>query len=385
MIGKAGNTYSATQLSAAIAVGTIAILMIGIQPILLGELVDAQKVTMEGVGLVAMGEIVALGLGVALGDFLIPGTWLKGVTVAAAIFTVCFDILTTWISGDSVMLVVRMCSGLSEGTLIWGTTGVIVRSGDPGRISGIFFVAQTLAQSLLGVLLANVVIPYKGWQAGFVVLAGLSLLPVGLAFAQPATLAPLMSSSRARFQWTGRTFVPLLVVFLQLGALGSFWAYIEPLGKTAGLDARSAQTLIAGVLAMQVLGGVTASLLVRRLDAGSVLLAVSTALVIVMASLYHLPVGHRLEFGMGCLVFGFFWLFALPFQVALAFGRDGSGRLASLVPAAQLLGSASGPLTGSFFVHGNDATVIPLVSATFAVLAALLLGTMWRRRQTAVI
>ena len=51
------------QIFAALAVGTVAVLMIGVQPILLGELVEAKQVTMEGVGIVAMGEIVTLGLG----------------------------------------------------------------------------------------------------------------------------------------------------------------------------------------------------------------------------------------------------------------------------------------------------------------------------------
>jgi len=48
----------------AILVGAVALLMLGLQPLLLGALLEAGQVTLEGVGLVAMGEIVALGLGV---------------------------------------------------------------------------------------------------------------------------------------------------------------------------------------------------------------------------------------------------------------------------------------------------------------------------------
>jgi hypothetical protein len=44
-----------------------------------------------------------------------------------------------------------------------------------------------------------------------------------------------------------------------------------------------------------------------------------------------------------------------------------------LVPAAQLLGSAFGPLTASFIVEGENAGSVPLLSAGFAVAAALLL------------
>ncbi|WP_426400836.1 MFS transporter (plasmid) [Ralstonia sp. R-29] len=379
-----GNAFSAREVAAALAVGTIAILMIGVQPILLGELVDAQQVTLEGVGLVAMGEIVALGIGVALGDFLMPGTWLRSATIVAGLTAAAFDLLTTRASGDSMMLAARACAGLAEGLLIWGTTGVVVRSANPGRVSGIFFVAQTIAQSLLGAALANLVIPRTGWQGGFATLAVLSLLSCGLAFLQPAALPSLASDSQSGFRWTPTTLQPLVVAFLQLACLGAFWAYLEPLGKAAGLDARAAQTLISGVLAMQVVGGSVASFCVRRLGAEQALLSVSVMFIAIMAVVHKLPAGQVAGFGAVCLVLGFVWLFALPFQIALAFRADPSGRLAGLVPAAQLLGSATGPLTASFFVQGDNVSAVPLTSAMFAVSAALLLAAMHRRGASAV-
>ena len=66
------SPYSLRQIGSALLIGSIALLMLGLQPILLGELVDRHIITMEGVGIIAMGEIVTLGLGVALGDALLP-------------------------------------------------------------------------------------------------------------------------------------------------------------------------------------------------------------------------------------------------------------------------------------------------------------------------
>jgi len=51
------------------------------------------------------------------------------------------------------------------------------------------------------------------------------------------------------------------------------------------------------------------------------------------------------------------------------------------VPAAQLLGSAFGPLTASFIVEGENAGAVPLLSAGFAVAAALLLLLRGRARR----
>jgi predicted MFS family arabinose efflux permease len=359
------------QIFAALAVGTIAVLMIGVQPILLGELVDAKQVSLEGVGIVAMGEIVTLGLGVVLGDAMLPWSRLKLITIVAAVLASILDMLTLLAVGDGQLTAVRMAAGLAEGVLIWGTTGVVVRTSNPSRLSGIFFVIQTVAQATLGAVLANLVIPHAGWRGGFMLLGGLTLLPCVLAFWQPPRLAPLASAAASGFRWSTATVLPLLVVFMQMATLGSFWAYLEPLGKAAGLDAQAAQTLIAGVLAMQVVGGIVATVAVRRLAVVPALVAGSVVLALITATVYQLPSGSTLNFSIACAVFGFVWLFLLPFHIGLAFRADPSGRLAVLVPAAQLLGSAFGPLMASLAVQGDDASTVPLISAAFAVAAAL--------------
>jgi DHA1 family inner membrane transport protein len=364
---------SPPQVAAALAIGTIGVLMVGVQPILLGELVDAKQVSLEGVGIVAMAEIVTLGLGVVLGDTLLPWSRLRLITIVAALLASSIDLLTLWVAGDGPMTAVRAAAGLAEGVLIWGTTGVVVRTANPARVAGIFFVAQTLAQAALGALLANAVIPRSGWQGGFATLGVLTLLPCLLAFRQPARLASLAPPAVSGFRWSAATLLPLAVVFLQLATLGSFWAYLEPLGKAAGFDARAAQTLIAGVLAMQVIGGSVASFAVRRLAVVPTLVACSAVLAAITATVHQLPAGSTLHFAIGCALFGFVWLFMLPFHIGLAFRADASGRLAGLVPAAQLLGSAFGPLTASFIVDGENAAAVPLLSAAFAGAAAVLL------------
>lgn len=367
------------QVAAALAIGTIGVLMVGVQPILLGELVEAKQVSLEGVGIVAMAEIVTLGLGVVLGDALLPWSRLRLITIVAALLAACLDLSTLLVSGDASIAAMRAAAGLAEGVLVWGTTGVVLRTANPARVAGIFFVVQTLAQAALGALLANAVIPHWGWQGGFVTLGALTLLPCLLAFQQPGRLAPLAPPAVSGFRWSAATLLPLGIVFLQLATLGSFWAYLEPLGKAAGLDARAAQTMIAGVLAMQVVGGSVAAFAVRRLAVVPTLVACSLVLAGVTLALYQLASGSTLNFGLGCALFGFVWLFMLPFHIGLALRADPIGRLAGLVPAAQLLGSAFGPLTASFIVDGDNAGAVPLLSAGFAVAAMVLLLASRRR------
>jgi MFS transporter, DHA1 family, inner membrane transport protein len=378
------SPLTARHVAAALAIGTIAVLMVGLQPILLGELVQARQVTLEGVGLVAMGEIVALGLGVVLGDALLPWDRLRWITIAAALSAAAMDGLTLQASGDGPMLAVRAAAGLAEGVLVWGATGVIVRTADPPRIGGIFFVVQTIAQAALGAVLANLVIPQGGWQAGFATLAVVGLVAVLLAFVQPARLAPLPAPAVSGFRWSATTLLPLAVAFLQLAALGSFWAYLEPIGQAAGLDSRSAQTLISGVLAMQVLGGTVAAAVVRRWPAVAALMGSSIAIAVLVVTVHELAPGQVLPFALACAGFGFVWLFMFPFQIRLAFRADTSGRLAMLVPASQLIGSAFGPLVASFVVEGDNASAVPLLSAGFALGSAVVVLAARQRRAPAL-
>ncbi|MFC3685579.1 MFS transporter [Hydrogenophaga luteola] len=372
MSSRPDPSVSPVQLAGALAIGTIAVLMVGVQPILLGALVEAGHVSLEGVGIVAMAEIIMLGLGVVLGDTLLPVARLRPITIAAALCAAALDLLTLQAVGDGGMAAVRAGAGLAEGVLIWGTTGVIVRTAQPARIGGVFFVLQTIAQALLGLALANAIIPRWGWPGGFVALGLLALLPCLLAFVQPARLSPLAPPAISGFRWSARTLQPLAVVFLQLAALGAFWAYLEPLGHAVGLNAQAAQSLVAAVLVMQVIGGSVAALAVRRWPLVAALLLCSLALAAVTTTIHQLPAGGVRTFSIACALFGFVWLFMLPFHIGLAFRADPSGRLAGLVPAAQLLGSAFGPLTASFVVDGNNASAVPLLSAGFALAAAAL-------------
>ncbi|MDH0863937.1 MFS transporter [Mitsuaria sp. GD03876] len=360
----------------AIAVGSVALLMLGLQPLLLGALLEAGHVTLEGVGLVAMGEIVALGLGVLIGDLWLPARSLRSITAIAALAAAALHVLTMRASGDLALGLVRAAAGVAEGVMVWSTTAVIVRSAAPERLAGLFFVVQTLTQAVLGLALAHLVIPVEGWPGAFALLAALCVVVAALAagLARPlGPLVPTVSQAGIGFAWTRPRLGTLLVAFLQLSTLGALWAYAEPLGTRAGFSPLAVQTLIAAGLGMQVLGGSVGTALVRRLPVRAALLGCAVVLGLSAFGVARTAQGGTVAFAVLCGLFTFTWLFMLPFQMALAMRVDGSGQVASLVPAAQLFGSAFGPLIASLVVTGEDVAPVPFVATGFAVLAILAL------------
>ncbi|KMM73876.1 membrane protein [Xanthomonas sp. NCPPB 1128] len=375
------------------SIGAIALLILGVQPIVLGALVEQHLITLPGVGVVAMGEIIALGIGVALADALLPVSWQRATAVVAALLAALLNLATLQAQGDAAFVALRAVAGLAEGLLVWVATVSIVRAATPDRITAVFMVLQALAQIALAAALALWVLPAAGWKGGFVAMAAtcLLVLPLASALPVPASLAPAAdaqcaATATARLRWSPATLAPLLVAFLQMSAIGALWAYLEPLALRAGLDAHAAQLQTSWVLGMQIVGGLAAIYWVRRLSVTATLTLGSVALCVVAAAMYRVPGNAALGFAAVCVAFGFAWMFLMPFHVGLALRADAQGRVAVLVPAAQLIGSACGPLLASLLLHADDPAPVPLVGLGFALAAALL--ALWisrRQRRPAVV
>lgn len=369
------TTPTSTQRAAALALGSIALLMIGLQPLLLGELVERKALSLEGVGLVAMAEIIAIGLGVIAGDAWLPPARLRVIAVLAALAAAAGHAAALWAGGDAAFLAVRALTGLAEGTMVWVATSVIVRSPLPDRLAGLFLVAQTLAQAAAAALLALVIIPLHGWPGGFVLLGVAALGACAVAQALPRGVAPLAAAQAGRIQGTS-AWAALGTAFLQMAAIGAVWAYLEPLGRRAGLDAQAAQTLVSGVLVLQVMGGAAAAALVRHWGTSPTL--AGGACMLAALALAMLAVSTERPFVLSCAAFGFVWLFLMPFHIRLALDADARGSAAVLVPAAQLLGSAAGPLGASLVVEGEQAAPVPGLAAALALAS---LAALWLARR----
>lgn len=375
---SSSTVFRRSEVAAALLLGCVALMMLGLQPVLLGELVNRQRISLQGVGIVAMGEIFALGVGVVLAEKVIPLGRLRVAATCASVLLACTNLITVWAQGDLACALVRVLAGLLAACLFWITTMVIVRSAMPDRLAGIFLTLQTAAQALVAFCLARWVMPALGWQAGFVALAALSLLPLTVLRWIPWRLGLHAEAVKpAVVSWRG--LFALLVPFAQMCAVGTLWAYLDPLGQAAGFTPSNAQALVSLVLFMQLAGGSVASLVVRWWRT-SFTLALGVVLFVAIGLIMHsLPTGRLAIFAVLCCVFGFGWLFLMPFHIRLAFEVDPKGRVALLVPAAQLLGSAFGPLAASFSVEGDAVAHIPLVASAFAMMVGVsLIGLRYR-------
>ncbi|TAJ72439.1 MAG: MFS transporter [Phenylobacterium sp.] len=355
----------------ALGVGVTALLIAGLQPVILGGLEREGRLTSSQIGLAATVELLALGLACGLAAaFLKPDrVRLKMTAVCLAHAAAMFA--TAWTSGVGV-IVMRGLAGICAGLMLWMAISMITRAARPERASGVFVTVQTLAQLVLAAALPATVVPQFGINGALAVLGGISVLTAVAAALGPDRFTPLPKPERGHARLGLRPLAGLLAAFLFLAFIVALWVYLEPLAALSGLTPQQAGLAVAVALGMQVLGGAAATAVGRRWRPAIVLVVVGGMNAAILAVLWS---GPDPALFMGAVaVFGFLWLFALPFQTLLLIQADPTRRAAMQLGTAQLLGSSFGPLAASMVVGDGDVKRAIALSAVLLMAAVGLIS-----------
>lgn len=355
-----------------LCIGVVALLIGGLQPVVLGGLAEAGRLSASGIGLAATAELLALGLSCGAAAATLNPTGLRGKLALACLGHALCNLASLWTS-DAALIGVRGLAGLFAGVMLWATIGMIARSARPERQAGMFLTAQTLAQLLLVGVLPRTVMAAWGVDGALLALAAISGAAAAAAFAGPRSYAPLPKAGQDGAQLSVLAWAGLAAVFLYLAFIVAIWVYLEPLALAAGLSPAQAHGAVAAALAMQVLGGLTAILAGGRLNAGQVLIGAGLINMGLLAALSIHPAGP--VFVALVAAFGFLWLFVLPFHTVLLIAIDPSRRAAMQLGAAQLLGGSAGPLAASVLVkYAGAGGAMTLAAACLVAALALIVG-----------
>jgi MFS family permease len=367
---------SRVQIAAALWIGSVGLLILGLQPVLLGALFDEHRINLDQLGLVATAEIIAIGVGSAVATMLFSTRHLR---VKSSILLVALAALNTAMSSaetPNAILIVRTLAGVVEGGMVAVSIELIARSRHAERIGGVFVALQTLAQCALVFGLGKWVIHATdagatGSNAGFLVLAIVSLVSVAAALLGPGEYGELPKQKGSMDGvLTLRSMLALLGIFAFFMFVGAIWAFLEPLGGQNGIDSQTVAFMVSASLAAQVLGALAATWLQAHIGYRAAILACS---LLGLAASVVLGIGPTLaQFWGAVLVIGFIWMFIIPFMIGQTIDADSSRSTALLIPAAQLFGAALGPLAASTLVVGDDARAVPMFSVG-AVIASLML------------
>ncbi|MER9439299.1 MFS transporter [Mesorhizobium sp. M0618] len=372
------------QLASALWIGSVGLLILGLQPVLLGALYTEGHVSGDELALVATAEMIAIAIGSAVVAMLLSAHNMRWKSAVLLLLLALANVWTAYAATANTLIAARALAGLAEGGLVAVATELIARSRRAERIGGYFVTMQTLAQCALALLLALYVIPAAGSAGGFIVLAVVCVVSLAVAFTVPGDYADLPKEENLANVLTVPSMTALLSVFCYFMFFGAVWAFLEPLGAQYGIDGRTVGLIVSASLAVQVLGAMTATAFEARIDYRLAIAAIGV--VALVSSLVLASSPGLTTFWVAALAMGFILLFIVPYQIRLAITADETRTAVLLVPAAQLFGLAIGPIAASLLIDGKDFRPVPEFAAASAVASVALLGlfVLVSRRRRAV-
>jgi len=373
-----GTRERPLAITAALVLGCAALLMLGVQPLVLGALVHAERLSVHQLAQAATVEMLALGLVSGGLAALVRHRNLALWGMVGALLLIASNLGCLAAQGLG-FVALRGLAGAAGGILVWMAVGLITRSPSALRLSAVFLGAQALTQAALAAIIP-VVEPALGANAGCALLAASGVLTFACVLAIPRNLPDLPARSEGSGRLNGPGLLGLVGTFLLMAGIVGVWVFVEQLGAQRGISPATVSFAVAASLATQVAGAAFIAWIGPKISAAAGLVVVCLGYVI---SLAILAWGRGdAAFLAGALLFGFLWTVSLPLFVPLLIGVDSSRRTAMLLPGAQLLGGAAGPqVTGLLVTSTSVQPVLGLGAALFgAASASILLAVVTQRR-----
>jgi len=339
------------------------------------------------VGRVAGADLGGLSAGAVLAAVLVARWNRRHLVVLAIVGAVAANLACVYTQDYFATLVLRFLAGTASGVV----TGIAVATlGGRTRAARAFnYLLFSFAFVQAGEMY---VLPRLSMEQIYLLFA-LSYLPALLMLAwiparPEAVQAATIKGDRAAARGAG---VPALVPWLCLLAMaltyvniGAYWTYIELAAADAQLDEAWVGNVLVWVSFFSVLGCLVATVISDRFGLARPLLA---TLLLHAATAGLLVAGiDEPRFFISLYAFNFLWIFIDVYQMGSVANLDGSGRFASLMPAAQGLGQIVGPnVAASLLAFGAGYAEIFLMCAGASVAAFAVYAVAYARLRRGMI
>jgi MFS transporter, DHA1 family, inner membrane transport protein len=361
--------------AAGIALGCVGLLMLGLQPLILGALLNEHRLSVSQLTQAATIEQLALGaVAGALGAFA-PRRHLRLFGLIGCAALVLGNAGCLGVAGMDLVWC-RGISGIGGGILVWIATGIVTFGRSPARLAAVFFGAQAASQCLLAGILSVTLMPSLGGNGGLASLAAISLLSMVLLSRLPSRLPDAVAQEVGTGNLGISAYAGLLASFLFMAGIVGFWVFVDPIGAASGVAPSLARFAVADNLAAQFVGAVLAVIFARALaHAASVVLGGCCAVFLLALALLSFG-PHDLGFLGAVLLHGFVWTIGLTFFVPLLIRVDPTRRGAMLLSGAELLGGSAGPqITGWFATEARlTPVVVSAACLAFATLISIIIA-----------
>jgi hypothetical protein len=350
-----GPRPTGLQIGIIFFVGIIGILIPGVQPVVLAALLAEHHIDLTQMGHAASVELLTMGAAAALAAAFLPPRRLPAIALITSLVMAAGNWATPFAMGEMVTLL-RALTGFTGGILIWVVASAIARSATPERWAGIYLTVQTLTQLFFATGMSLWVEPKWGAMGDFGLLAWASIVSAVAALLLPSSFVPLPKPEGARSGVGGLPpplgVAGLVVNFLLMMFIVSIWVYYDPIAHEAGLSTKVSETAVSLSLGSQVLGGTAAVVFASRVRWYPALLICALVDLAMVWILGMRP--SAVLFLVDAAIFGFIWIFILPFMVPMLIEADPSRRSAVLTSGVGLLGGSLGPTMAAMLISPEN-------------------------------
>jgi hypothetical protein len=363
-----------------IAVGCAGVMMLGLQPLLLGALIEEHRLSIAQLGQAATMEQLLLGLVSAVLGGLAPRRHLRVAAGLGCLLLIAGNVASLYASDFYVVLSRAVC-GAGGGVLVWIAGIIIAFSYNPARLSGIYVGAQAVSQFLLAAILPGTAMRSWGANGGFAALGIVTLLALVATVGLPAQVGGV-KSARTAGPVNAAALFGLAAGFLFMAAVVGLYVFIEPLAAVAGVSSSLAEYATAANLAAQIGGAALCVIFSRQIvpHVEAALMA-SIGLFVLALALVSVHLGGAM-FMAGVALHGSVWTIGLSLFTPFLILVDPTRRGAVLLSGMLLLGGSAGPLLTGWFATDTRLTPVLWTTAVLTVgwMIAMLAARMLRQR-----
>ncbi len=357
------------ETAASIFVGSIALLIFGIQPLLYAAYAGERLVAVDHLGLLSAAEVIAIAAGSGIAIPLFRRHRPAVIAGLAMLILGAGNLFQSFHGSGDTLFMMRSLCGFGSGLLVGIAGAAIASTQRVGQWAAAYLLGQAVTQFLFvqGFTILAPTASSGDLQLTLAILsvAGLALLPLLPPHLAPPAAEEAVDAARgsraAGFMW-------LVAMFFFIGGAITIWAFAGLWVESERLDPATVGSLLSLGLLGQVAGALLASVM-RNGSADWLRFLASTALLLACVGAWlQWPSTAFAAFG-----FGFFWMSAAPILSSILSNVDPQRRALPFAPAAQLAGVAIIPtVAGIAFAETRVAGV--LVAGCAAIGLSLLLA-----------
>src|SRR5260370_19152375 len=139
-----GDAITPTTMVATLTIGSLAVLVLGIEPVLLGAMVTEQRIAEQAVGALVTTELLAIAMGSVLGMRALGRFSARSVALLAGLALAGVDCAAIGRTGAPVVIVQRGLGGRLESSVMALPLVAGARAGVPGGDKGVCVSAHAL-------------------------------------------------------------------------------------------------------------------------------------------------------------------------------------------------------------------------------------------------